>query len=401
MTDWHPTLQPREKDPDEPAPQYRGSFDQASQNLAASDGPDAKPSCVKPCSTKKPLWMGIFFDGTRNNRSREDKTHYTNVTRLYDAYGAFEDQKDFADHSVHKMYIPGVGGHAGPHIDESDPGTGTGGAGFGTGMQFRIQLAYGALKSAVTQHFSHYGEDSDVLVDVYGFSRGAAAARTFVNLVNQALREAEHGRFRNVRVRFVGLFDTVASTGLPTFTRTSMVGLNLGLKTGDFKACRHATARHEFRTNYPLCALDCGKSVAYPGAHSDVGGGYGEGKNDDEGKSNWLAGAPLWDMWKASVAAEVKFHQPPQMPDVGPRGERAPMGESDVTTLRAYNGTVTTWANFVETRILIDPKERFIHDSAQQYPGGETFTNGVSEKREVIRPARFTLATPPPNYSWK
>jgi hypothetical protein len=45
----------------------------------------------------------------------------------------------------------------------------------------------------------------------------------------------------------------------------------------------------------------------------------------------------------------------------------------------------------------------FVHDSTQNYVGGDPIVkaNWASSKREVIRPARFTLATPPPNYSWK
>lgn len=49
-----------------------------------------------------------------------------------------------------------------------------------------------------------------VAVDVVGFSRGAAVARHFVNI----LLESNQGR--EVRVAFVGFFDTVAAIGLDT-----------------------------------------------------------------------------------------------------------------------------------------------------------------------------------------
>ena len=128
------------------------------------------------------------------------------------------------------------------------------------------------------------------LIDVYGFSRGAAMARTFVNLVLVGLKKD----FENVSVRFLGVFDTVGSFGKGGDDVD--VGQNMGISPGDATHVRHYTARHERRKNFPLTALRGDRE--YAGAHSDVGGGYAK---IYEGAKNHLAFVPLFDMHHSCV----------------------------------------------------------------------------------------------------
>lgn len=132
-----------------------------------------------------------------------------------------------------------------------------------------------------------------IVFDVFGFSRGAAAARHFVNVIDQKddhplvqsvaqeqsirLKAGFDWRSRDdVRVAFVGIFDTVTSSYNP----------NVKTRLRDDCAERvvHLTALDEVRYHFPLTRITptaIGTSIpphftelALPGAHSDVGGGY-------------------------------------------------------------------------------------------------------------------------------
>ena len=141
-------------------------------------------------------------------------------------------------------------------------------------------------------------------IDVFGFSRGAAAARHFVNVIDQKadhplvkaiannpnirLKEGFDWASRgDVRFTFVGLFDTVVSS------YNSRVNINL--KADCAKRVVHLTAHDEVRKHFPLSRITdiAGKNIphdftelALPGAHSDIGGGY---------YSRWSLGNPNSD----------------------------------------------------------------------------------------------------------
>ncbi|MFC5704888.1 phospholipase effector Tle1 domain-containing protein [Aeromonas eucrenophila] len=128
--------------------------------------------------------------------------------------------------------------------------------------------------------------------DVFGFSRGAAAARHFVNTLDQKaihplakavantpsirLKAGFDWASRNdVRFTFVGLFDTVVSS------YNSRVNVNL--KADCAQRVVHLTAQDEVRKHFPLYRITdvTGSNIpanftemALPGAHSDIGGGY-------------------------------------------------------------------------------------------------------------------------------
>ena len=92
---------------------------------------------------------------------------------------------------------------------QSDDRHGTLGAAFGYGIKDRCKRAYRWVKEIVQAHT----DDSHKLIDVYGFSRGAASARNFTGLISQGFPREQH--CLNTKVQFLGIFDTVASTGHP------------------------------------------------------------------------------------------------------------------------------------------------------------------------------------------
>ncbi|MFU0884051.1 T6SS phospholipase effector Tle1-like catalytic domain-containing protein [Kluyvera cryocrescens] len=148
---------------------------------------------------------------------------------------------------------------------------------------------------------------------VYGFSRGAAAARAFVNWLSELLPKPEEGKDKPeqclavgglkipLSVEFVGLLDTVASVGVAHIAPVAEGHMGWADGTqelpaekiygGLIKKCVHLVSSHEQRLCFPLDSIrrSDGKypanseEVVYPGMHSDLGGGYPPG---DQGKAN-------------------------------------------------------------------------------------------------------------------
>ncbi|WP_338567642.1 DUF2235 domain-containing protein [Erwinia sp. E_sp_B01_3] len=129
-----------------------------------------------------------------------------------------------------------------------------------------------------------------VQFDVFGFSRGAAAARHFANRVmnqdgaiaaaiNKGLGMAGHHGKAAGEVRFLGLFDTVAAIGsLLNFydlNGRSNPGVNLELRPSVAQKVFQISAMHECRYNFSLNSIrGMWPELALPGVHSDIGGGY-------------------------------------------------------------------------------------------------------------------------------
>ncbi|RKS20195.1 putative alpha/beta hydrolase family protein DUF2235 [Pseudomonas sp. WPR_5_2] len=130
--------------------------------------------------------------------------------------------------------------------------------------------------------------------DIFGFSRGAAAARHFANEVlkgrhsilakalpagSPVLSSSFNWRLKSeVSINFIGLFDTVASIANPwlfdfTGANSRNPFINLKLPDDCAKKVVHLVARDEFRENFALNSLGS-LDLVLPGAHSDLGGGY-------------------------------------------------------------------------------------------------------------------------------
>lgn len=133
--------------------------------------------------------------------------------------------------------------------------------------------------------------------DVFGFSRGAAAARHFVNEVNRReagpLHELLYGSGaplvvgftsdRDVQVVFVGLFDTVSAIGTLagglSVRNNNDGGVLTRLPTGSAREVVHLVARNEHRANFMLTTVSPEHhEILLPGVHSDIGGAITESR---------------------------------------------------------------------------------------------------------------------------
>lgn len=140
---------------------------------------------------------------------------------------------------------------------------------------------------------------------VYGFSRGAAAARAFVCWLDQLLSNSEATpalKFAGmemplpISVEYLGLLDTVASVGAADIFPVAQGHMSWADGTQELptsslvKRCLHIVASHEQRQCFPLDSIrrqsgeypDNSQEVLHPGMHSDQGGGYPPG---DQGKA--------------------------------------------------------------------------------------------------------------------
>lgn len=130
-------------------------------------------------------------------------------------------------------------------------------------------------------------------ISVFGFSRGAAEARTFLNRFDTVFAGRKIAGYP-VNIYFAGLFDTVSSVGIADIMNTGASAMDgfyswakyPHLNKNHVKECYHFVALNEVRSCFPLTSLKGFPQYAYPGAHSDVGGGYGQnyqGKTDISG----------------------------------------------------------------------------------------------------------------------
>jgi RHS repeat-associated protein len=160
-------------------------------------------------------------------------------------------------------------------------------------------------------------------IDIIGFSRGASLAREFANMIYEKgiakdtyrrERDGARGGSRRVvdthtvfgcdpKIRFVGLFDTVGSFGIPGND------INLGIRMGlppNVEHAAQAIAKDERRAEFPLTPINVpaeGQQFSqrlFSGDHSDIGGGHEENQN-------LLALAPLFYIWSSGRAAQVPF----------------------------------------------------------------------------------------------
>lgn len=217
----------------------------------------------------------VAFDGTLNDRERvpkqEQNTVIAHISKLINVNG-----------DVHYYRGPGMQGESISWLD----------AMFGTSC---IKVAEQAVADyeAVARRWRAADPDVEIRMFVTGFSRGAATARHFMNLVaahDAVFRKA--APTMNPSRFYALLFDTV-STG-----QTDRLKLNL---PADLDYLIHFVALDESRPLFkpvidvmpkemggkPILGLHNGffpdriNLVEMPGAHSDIGGSYKEGVGNE------------------------------------------------------------------------------------------------------------------------
>lgn len=269
--------------------------------------------------------IGIFFDGTGNNRINSQigadcqamseiykgahikecggrhsdpnssySNDLTNIAKLADLYRhqavARNDGQGLKVYQA--IYISGVGTTSGGRDSfVSGQGFGRGNTGVVAKVCRCVKKIDGVLK-AFARYNPHHVIGA-VEFDLFGFSRGAASARHLANEVLKQSRGAlgpvlKHGRlplaaafsWGSVRLKVIGLFETVAAVGgISDFgnVRDAVnARVNLFLPPGCAQQVLHLVADDEHRRNFALnrVAPDWPREIILPGSHSDIGGGY-------------------------------------------------------------------------------------------------------------------------------
>jgi uncharacterized Zn-binding protein involved in type VI secretion len=267
------------------------------------------------------LRLGLFFDGTGNNHANseaaagcyavnlgmqpemaEDIRQYcarfgydgkggvpdssygndvTNVARLYELYPdqVGERLSTDAKEAYLKAYVQGIGTSSGEGDSFYGQGSGRGETGVVARVEQMPALVLDQLR--LLQDNNSDLKISRIEIDLFGFSRGAAAAR---HCANDLLKEKDSllaralpagsplltadfaWRHRNdFSLNFIGLFDSVAGI--------------VSLRDGDFSphnkhnpGLNLRLAPDEYRHNFSLNQAE--REIELPGCHSDIGGGY-------------------------------------------------------------------------------------------------------------------------------
>jgi len=269
------------------------------------------------------LRIGVFFDGTGNNQFNaatgtacraeqlgfrqdqaksiaqhcerfmlKDDSSYanaeTNIARLFRLYqeDAQRRLKPIESSGRLRVYIEGIGTRAGQPDSPLSMGTGLGSSGVLACV--RTFPAAFARQYVLFQRNNPEVTVEAIEFDLFGFSRGAAAARHFANEVLKAdggvaargLAPCFSWQRTKVTLNFIGLFDTVAAVADPLrgdFSPANAVnpGLNLYLPAGCARKVVQLVANDEQRRNFALTRVaPQHEEIALPGAHADLGGGY-------------------------------------------------------------------------------------------------------------------------------
>jgi uncharacterized protein (DUF2235 family) len=212
--------------------------------------------------------MALYaFDGTWNREhTGADYNENSNVVRFAQRYNAPKAVYQKKGDQNHIVEDSDTGYISGPGTRHGIAGGIFGGlAGFGG--KTRVKEAIERAKRKFAQ--------GDRVIDVVGFSRGAAIALHFVN----DLAETDFAGGFKPRVRFLGLWDVVAAFGIPRdIGNLKCHETNLGWKLTlprNVDHCFHAIALDERRASFRVTRVDRAYEVWFRGVHSDVGGGNG------------------------------------------------------------------------------------------------------------------------------
>jgi hypothetical protein len=459
------------------------------ENAAFKKGEDLKAIAYDKGQDKKKhdvvdVEISIFFDGTGNNMSNTNSTikglkqaandtqevkdlkdklrakalmdrakiegdkllgnasygnEYTNVARLFELFKPKELKGA-------KLYVEGQGTNSGD-------GDSVLGMGVGDGTSGIVGRVEKACKDAVDEKINPIVDKlakknpkivnpktNNRVIDAFGFSRGAAAARHFVHEINKpegkdnpkfgklgAALEAKKIEVRHLVVRFLGIYDTVSSyepvkaklgTGvLGGAAIGGLAGAAIGgvaaagsiiknkfkddveqLKLDDIGMCKkvvHFTAGDEFRANFSLTTArshNGGKAKELqfvekmlPGAHSDIGGSYVDG---DQEKATF--GRKI-DKADRDVKPDKTLEQSYFVKNGWFTEEQIQytddIGKFDI--MRIYDGTrtITNKYSFIPLHFMYElalESELLFENVKGKYPIINSLTNVEAKLREVV-----------------
>ncbi len=329
------------------------------------------------------LYIGMFFDGTGNNRFNSESLYYTkvkgnndriksseipiqlsftltpekikkkdiskinisnrdsywnpysNIVKLHDLYKekSETDLRTKKNKYTLKQYVEGIG-------TEKYKEDSIGGSSIGRGDTGIIAKVERGIKDLVKEKIATLPKDKKIykiVFDVFGFSRGAAAARHFCNEVKKTAYYVTRTKrdpydkydrnariltdekdlvkhaggilgtelnkiglkpyeetYNNIEIRFLGLFDTVVSDlvvkenlgyiatlfttkpWIPIIAQEYLEDIKTNISGLGIKKVFQIRANDEWRANFAYTPTEDGYTLSMLGAHSDIGGGYAE-----------------------------------------------------------------------------------------------------------------------------
>lgn len=227
--------------------------------------------------------LGLVMGGSYSNAP-------SNVAKLADMY--VESSEISGSKIIHRLwvYIAGVGTATGEGDSLIGAATGMG----ATGIISQVEEALSRVAVRIDE-LDLAGPIETLTFDLFGFSRGAATARHAVHEVHLGKTGTLGRAFaiqqidwpRQVLIRFVGLFDTVAAVINPLALDMSPGNgrnepVRVSLDPLKVNRAVQIVAADEHRENFALNSLRSAdgslpanfREIALPGVHSDIGGGY-------------------------------------------------------------------------------------------------------------------------------
>ncbi len=284
--------------------------------LGTPDGPNPYAYVAhNPLRYIDPSGLVLFaFDGTGNSNDMNDPamkdSNYSNVWRFSEAYDDGNARYVSGVGTVHKDVKHGdivpdtyAKGKLLDWLTPFDPlYVNDMGGNYSGPARIKRMMLY------LQEEANAMADNESMDIDIVGFSRGAAEARQFANMITAATKNGAYryndpetgaAQCQKVNFRFMGLFDTVLSTNFSGQSYQMAI-------PGEFSHVVQAVALNEYRSSskaefmlrnpkphsmhwggFPLQSIGQSSStpgkvrleMGFLGAHADIGGGYAAGED--------------------------------------------------------------------------------------------------------------------------
>jgi hypothetical protein len=193
-----------------------------------------------------------FYTKFTDHDTSSYENDYTNVVRLFKSFNKI---KDNPEHIQTCIYVDGIGtgldfDNVKEYKDWEDLTTAEqhkeyttdsmGGYAFGWGKTGIVDKVHQACKRAATEIKKQNRGNAKITkltIDVFGFSRGAAAARTFVGEVTQVERKASSYTYMDSE-------GSSHSIPIPPHPSMGVVGGSIGRRENHFRTYGHSNGRY-------------------------------------------------------------------------------------------------------------------------------------------------------------